>query len=113
MPRMTKRLNVKLLLRVALVLVPLSTAVHLVHGFQVRRQARDYLNEGDRATAAGDFQHAVRSFGRYLTLRPKDVAAQAKYGLALERLPNTPPTRLRAYHSLAQLPPPPPAHLQL
>ena len=100
---MTKRLNVKLLLRVALVLIPLSTAVHLVHGFQIRRQARNYLRDGDRAVAARDFEQAVRSLGRYLALRPNDVTAQAGYALALERLADTPAARWRAYRLLEKV----------
>ena len=95
-----KQLNVRLLFRVAAALVVTATVVHLVHGFQVRQQARDYLRAADAAVVANDLEGASSHLSRYLAVRPHDVAAQLKYGLILDRQAMTDAARQRAYRYL-------------
>ena len=100
---MQKRLNVRLLVRAAAAVTVVATVVHLVHGFQVGRQSRDYLRAAEEALAANDPTEALTHLGRYLVLRPGDVGVQVKYGLLLERLATTDAARRRAYRYLEQV----------
>jgi tetratricopeptide (TPR) repeat protein len=77
-------------------------SVHLLHAFQVRRNAGALLEQAGQAKAAGDFVRAADYYGRYLGFRPDDAAALAEYGLALDRLAATPRQRLRAFLALDQ-----------
>jgi tetratricopeptide (TPR) repeat protein len=98
-----KRLNVRLLFRAVAVVLVVGTAVHVVHGFQVRRQARAYLLAGEDAAAANDLDRATNQLRRYLAVRPGDLEAQLKYGLLLERMAHTDAARQRAYRYLEQV----------
>src|SRR6516225_3830016 len=82
---MSTRLNGKLL----------AGGVHLLHGFQSRRGARDLLPLADAAEQRGDPSEAARFLGNYLTLVPDDVDARARCAELLARLP-APAARDRA-----------------
>jgi tetratricopeptide (TPR) repeat protein len=97
---MNKRLNLRLLLRVGVALVVLSGLGHLVHIFQVRRQARAFHEEGYRAAEEKDFQRSTIALGRYLALRPDDLETRLKYGILLGRVATTPTGREQAYRHL-------------
>src|SRR6266542_310803 len=99
-PRMNKRLNVRLLLQVGIALVVLGTVTHLLHAFQVGRQARAFRAEGYRAAEEKDFERSAVSLHRYLALRPDDLEARLKYGVSLGRVAATPAARERAYRYL-------------
>jgi tetratricopeptide (TPR) repeat protein len=94
---MNKRLNVRLLLRLAALSLLAVLLVHLLHNFQLRRQARSFRARGADALENGDSARAVLYLGRYLALQPADIQGEADFGLALEKLAATPGARLRAY----------------
>ncbi|HKB42483.1 MAG TPA: tetratricopeptide repeat protein, partial [Gemmataceae bacterium] len=97
---MNKRLNVRLLLRVGIALVVLGIATHLLHAFQVGRQARAFREDGYRAAQEKDFERSADALGRYLILRPDDREARLKRGVSLSRVAVTPAARERAYRFL-------------
>jgi tetratricopeptide (TPR) repeat protein len=90
MPR--KRLNVKLLFWTLASLVLFGTGVHLLHGFQTDRQARALFAQAVQAEKDGRHDRAAVCLSRYLLLSPDDVTALARYGLVLEKLPESPRT---------------------
>jgi predicted Zn-dependent protease len=91
-----KRLNTRLLLRVAVPLVVLAAATHLVHGRQVQRLAAKAMAEADRAEAEGRADRALRCWACYLTFAPDDARGLARYALALDREGGPPAARRRA-----------------
>src|SRR5262245_21656302 len=100
---MEKRLNVKLLVRLAVILLVLGVAVHGVHSLQVKAQARSYRQQGEAAAKEGDFARCVHYLGRYLKLRPGDLKAQTEYALALARIASTSDSRWQAYNELEKV----------
>jgi tetratricopeptide (TPR) repeat protein len=92
---MSTRLNGKLVAWVVGSALVLAGGVHLLHGFQSRRGARDLLPLADAAEQRGDPSEAARFLGNYLTLVPDDVDARARCAELLARLP-APAARDRA-----------------
>jgi len=58
-------------------------AVHFLHGFQVRRNARSLLSQANRTEQAGDFHKTADYLKRYLELAPQDQDVRARYALLL------------------------------
>src|SRR5262249_30528911 len=93
-------------IRLKAVLVLLCTcltsgvAVHFVHGFQMKRNARTLLAQAD------DFEHedhpeqAVDCLGMYLGLAPGDTEVHIRQALLLERLARTPRAKVEAFLAL-------------
>jgi tetratricopeptide (TPR) repeat protein len=82
---MKRRLNYRFLVVSVAVLVAFGVGTHLLHGYQVRRNASAFLREADRAEEAGDTDKAADYLARYLGLRFDDVDAHARYALLLEK----------------------------
>jgi tetratricopeptide (TPR) repeat protein len=98
--RVVNRRAVRVLLACGAVL---AVAVHLVHGFQVKRNARGlFLGQADRAEREGRLAQAADYLARYLSLEPGATDARARYGLLLDRLARTTPQRVRAFLVLEQ-----------
>jgi tetratricopeptide (TPR) repeat protein len=77
--------NRKAVVILAASLVGLFLTVHLIHGFQVKRHARDLLEEADNVERDGQVGTAVNLLHQYLALVPGDTDALARYGLLLDR----------------------------
>jgi tetratricopeptide (TPR) repeat protein len=99
---MKRRINPRLLLITLAGLVVLGVGLHLLHGYQVRRNAAAFLREADRHEQEGDDAKAIEDLARYLGLRPDDDGAYARYALLLDKLAKTPRARERAYLVLEQ-----------
>ena len=57
----------------------LGGGVHLVHGFQIRRNASALLDRARRAESAADLAKAEESLRSYLKLRPQDGSAWVRF----------------------------------
>ena len=91
--------------------VLLGVGVHFLHAFQLTRNARVLLDQGDQAKKqadeakkAGDSAKAAEAFGkaadyygRYLGFHPDDAGALAKLGLVLEEQAKSPRQVVRAF----------------
>jgi predicted Zn-dependent protease len=93
------QLNVRLLLRTAVVVLLLGAALFVVHGWQVGRLARAELARADRAERAGQLDQATTALGRSLAFVP-DEEVRARYALALAGRASTPRTRWAALEVL-------------
>src|SRR5438105_3963336 len=98
-----KRVNVKAVLVLAAVVVALGVGVHLVHGFQVKRNARGLVEQAGVLEQEGKLVPAADYLEQYLGLMPRDTDALAKYGLLRDRVATKPRARLRAYFVLEQV----------
>lgn len=89
-----RRLNTRLVIGLAAVVVPAAAGLHLLHGFQLARRADTLVARAREKRAAGETDEAVRLLGRYVGLRPDDAAASAELATTLlTRLDAVPPTR--------------------
>lgn len=82
-----RRLNLRLIGVLALGMLIFGTAVHWLHGYQVRRNAHVFLREAERAKEAKKFGDAVRNFQWYVELVPNDVDVLWEFGALLADLP--------------------------
>jgi tetratricopeptide (TPR) repeat protein len=82
---MRRQLNLRLLIWTVAALVPTVIVVHLLHGYQVRRQAYTLLQRGDLAAENGQPDQALAEYARYLGFVPADNDAREKYVLLLDR----------------------------
>lgn len=92
---MRKRLNVRLLLTLTAATFTAGTAVHLAHAYQMRRFARDLVEQAEEAAGERENERAASLLGRCLLFVPDDTDNLARYGEALQQLATTTP-RLRA-----------------
>jgi tetratricopeptide (TPR) repeat protein len=101
---MRRRLNLKFCGILMGALALLGAGTHLLHGFQVRRNARILLVQADRAEKEDKLPQAADCLSRYLALAPGDVDAYARYALLLadEKLANSPKELLTAFFALDQ-----------
>lgn len=83
---MRRRLNIKLLIGLVVIAGLLGGAVHLVHGVQEKRNIGALLKRADLAERKSDLGEAEKYLSRYLTFRPDDGEALARYGLTLDKL---------------------------
>lgn len=79
-----KRLNVRFLVCVLGAVAVCGIAVHLVHGYQVKRNASALLQRADKAREDKDDVKEMEYLMRYLGFRPKDSEALARYGEILD-----------------------------
>src|SRR4051812_31423569 len=77
---MRKQLNARFGLYLFLSLAVLGTATHLLHAYQVRRNADVLLIQAEHSEQQGRIDLAVGHLGRYLGMRPNDTEALVKYG---------------------------------
>ncbi len=78
-----KSLNLRTLAMAALGLAVVGTAVHWLHGFQVRRNADMFLRQAERAEESGRLHEAIQKLQWYVALKPEDIDAVADLGLLL------------------------------
>lgn len=82
-----RRLDSRFALVLLLVIAVLAGAAHLLHGFQVRRNARFLLEQALVQQRQGDERASSGFFRRYLNLVPEDNDARAQWGLLLADTP--------------------------
>ena len=80
-----RRVNVPLIIGIALLLFGGVAATYLLHRFQVRRNAEDMARQAKRQIDEGNDQEAIRLLGRYVALRPDDAPRQREYAEVLLR----------------------------
>ncbi len=78
-----RQINYRFLAIFLIAVVLLGVGVHLLHGFQMRRNAVLFLREARAARQAKEAGTAVRYYRMYLDVRPHDVPVLAEYGLLL------------------------------
>ncbi|MBL8798796.1 MAG: tetratricopeptide repeat protein [Planctomycetia bacterium] len=100
---MRRTLNVKLLAGLLVGAAVFAVGVHLLHGFQERRNASALLRQADRAEQDQQPQQAITYLKNYLGLMPRDTEVLARYGQALERAAVTPNARVHALLVLEQV----------
>ena len=83
-----RTLNLRLAAICLVVVVLLSGGVHLLHGFQVGRQAGAFKVASQRAEAAKNLNEAIRLLEYYITLVPKDRQQQLHLGLLYAKVFN-------------------------
>ncbi len=96
-----RTLNLRLTAWLLVIAVVLAGGIHLLHGFQVRRNAHVFLREAQRARDEGNKGDAARQYQRYLQFMPDDVEALADYALLLADVAAERPSAARpAYETL-------------
>lgn len=74
-----RRVNVPLLIAIAILLVGGVAGTYVLHRFQVRRNAEDMARQAKRQIDEGNNDEAIRLLSRYIALRPDDAARQREY----------------------------------
>jgi Tfp pilus assembly protein PilF len=82
---MRRRLNVKMLLALVGGAALSGLALHLLHGYQVKKQAGSLLEQADRAEKKSQHRLAIDYLRRYLAFKPVDTGALARFGRLLAR----------------------------
>src|SRR5262249_53159209 len=100
---MKNRLNHKLLVRVLVGLAFACTTTHLVHAYQLRRNAPALVQQAERAAQKGRLERAATYLYDYLSYEPGNTEALARYGLTLDKLARTVKARERAAAILEQV----------
>jgi tetratricopeptide (TPR) repeat protein len=100
---MRRTLNVKLLASLLVAAAVFAVGVHLLHGFQERRNASALLRQADLAEEDKQPRQAIVYLKNYLGLIPGDTEVLARYGEALERAAVTPNARVHALLVLEQV----------
>src|SRR3954452_12238011 len=100
---MRRRLNVKFLIGLLVVTALLGGGVHLVHGFQVKRNAGALLRRAEQAEKKGDLEEDEKYLSRYLVYRPDDADALARYALLLDKRDTAGKGRVRVLTVLEQV----------
>ena len=80
-----RRLNLIFLTVLVIAVTVLGGGIHLVHGFQMRRNASALLDRARRAESAADLAKAEESLKWYLNLRPNDGSAWIRYANVVDR----------------------------
>ncbi|MCC6417051.1 MAG: tetratricopeptide repeat protein [Gemmataceae bacterium] len=93
---MRRRLNVRLLVWTVGAIAVSAAGTHLLHGFQVRRNADALLRQAERSVTDGQLFKAATYYRHYLAYEPDDTAALAEYARTLDRLARSRAARLRA-----------------
>ena len=74
-----RRVNVPLLIAIALLLIGGMAGTYVLHRFQVRRNAEDMARQAKRQIDEGNNDEAIRLLSRYVALRPDDAPRQREY----------------------------------
>ena len=80
-----RRLNLVFLAVLLAAVALLGGGMHLVHGFQVRRNASALLDRARRAEAGNDLEKAEQSLRQYLNLRREDGPAWKWYAQVVDQ----------------------------
>jgi tetratricopeptide (TPR) repeat protein len=78
---MMRSVDLKFLAVVAVAVVSMAIGVHLLHGYQTRRNAGTLLIQAERAEEAGQLSEATWFLDRYLRFVPADAGALLKLGM--------------------------------
>jgi tetratricopeptide (TPR) repeat protein len=81
-----KRVNSRAVLVLAGCLLGLGVSTHVLHGWQIHRNAGSLLDDADRLEREGQLAEAADQLEQYVGLRPDDTEALARHGLLLSRL---------------------------
>jgi tetratricopeptide (TPR) repeat protein len=97
-----KTVNFKFALILFGALATLAVGMHLLHGYQVKRNARIFVEQAEQAKAEGNLAKAADYLRRYLGLAPRDYEVRAQYGtlLADKKLAKTPKALEQALYVL-------------
>jgi tetratricopeptide (TPR) repeat protein len=99
---MRRTINYKAVLILLACGVALGAGVHVVHGFQVRRNAGALLEQAKVAEQEGRPAEAADALEQYVSLTPDDTDALARYGTLLRQAARTPQDLVRAFLVLEQ-----------
>ena len=99
---MRRTLNIKLLIGLLVATALLGGGVHLVHGFQDKRNAGALLKRADQAERRGNLEQDEKYLNRYLVLRPDDANTMARYALLLDKRDTSGKNRVRVLTVLEQ-----------
>ncbi|MCI0682563.1 MAG: tetratricopeptide repeat protein [Gemmataceae bacterium] len=104
MKSIRKTINVKFAAIVVGVFAILAAGAHLLHGYQVKRNARILFDQAQKAEERGDLARAIDYVRRYRGLAPHDDEALAKLGMLLAdpAIAKTRKQALQAYFVLEQ-----------
>lgn len=83
------------------VTILLGSGVHLLHGYQVRRNSDTFVRLANEAEKSGDKAKAADYLRRYVALNPDDIAQLARLELMRADLADTPRAKLQATFRLA------------
>lgn len=83
---MNRKLNVKLLLILLVGTVATVVTIHLVHEYQVGRNAKGLLKRAQQARADGDLFNAVKIQKRYLNYRRDDYEQLSNLALYMKEM---------------------------
>lgn len=92
-----RRVNGAFLLGLLITVGVLGGGAHVLHAFQVKRNAGDLLKQATRAEQKGDLKRATTCLRNYLAFRPDDAAALARYGLLIDQMARTPRDREQVF----------------
>jgi pentatricopeptide repeat protein len=81
-----KKLNKKLLLWTLGVLLIFAAGIHLLHGWQVQREAGEQFTLARQAEEQGRLEEAATYLSRYLSFAPEDVDALVRRALLVDRM---------------------------
>lgn len=99
---MKRQFNPRFFLIGLAIIVALAGCVHLLHAFQVKRNASMFLRQADAYEKENNYPKAAESFERYVNLRPDDADAFCRYALALAKISDTNGQREKAYMKLSE-----------
>jgi tetratricopeptide (TPR) repeat protein len=100
---MRRRLDVRFLFCLVAAVLVAAVGVHLLHGYQVRRNAGSLLRQATRAEEQKHLDQAARYLRLYLSHEPGNTDALARYGLLLERLARSGQDHEQAFLTLEQV----------
>jgi tetratricopeptide (TPR) repeat protein len=102
-------LNLRLLAVTFLVLALVGPTIYLIHQFQIRRTAGDFINKAEALAREDKWAESADYLFRYLELRPKDGEARIRLAETYARAFKDPGNRGRAidlyYQALGVAPP--------
>src|SRR5262245_1506542 len=99
---MPRQLNVRFLIALLGSAALLGLVTHLIHGWQVRRDADFLLRQADRARDEKHLDKEVEYLRRFLLVKPAEADVRARLGFALEARARTSKELLLAFMTLEQ-----------
>jgi tetratricopeptide (TPR) repeat protein len=100
---MNRTVNFKAVAILTVMIAMSGVTVHFVHGYQVKRNSRELIEQASRAERDGQPTEAVQCLELYLGLIPGDIDAQARYALVLKNLAKNQQQKLRAFFVLEKV----------
>jgi tetratricopeptide (TPR) repeat protein len=100
---MNLRLNARFCCGLVLALVALGGGMHLLRGYQIRRQAGHWLERADLAESQNNLGRSMAYLRRYLAVRPDNLEVRARYALQQARLAQSADDRRLALSALEEV----------